>query len=130
VVGQEKNIDVVFYLYTVIKRELLRLLAEDWAAHKASYIAMGTGKNKHGSSFLYGALDAITAKLAAQKREAEAEPAMMQLIVVNDAELKTAIGELYSTTKQTKVRGTKLDGHAYSVGYEAGKRTNPTPAIK
>jgi hypothetical protein len=124
-IGEKHNQEVVTYLYGYLVSQLepMAMTAyrlSDTTMHAKTWL----------DSFYMGAINAINARLKAQKAEMIAESnACKSLVVIKDAELQEALRKFYPDIKaEPKKRVKSLGG--YREGVEAGKRVALNKAIE
>lgn len=125
IIGLPDMVEVVEYLWTYLRREIDRLGHKSWKDLDPE-LQEGTTEAKWWRAFCEGATVALGERLAIQQEQAmdTATPQgeeVRALVVVKDAELKTAVAQFYPTLEPVPTRATKNDIIATLYGYETGK---------
>lgn len=120
IVGRAADVEVVWWLYTYLRDELMRLAR----LSAAENVPRGQNPYPWIRSFLLGADREIGRRLAAQREEnKKANAESTALVLVSDADLKTAVARFFP--KLGNGRAAKVgswDGMA--AGREAGRRVS------
>ena len=130
-VGQPHNVEVVVYLYDYLVGELKRIAKDDYKRDRRTPFTgvAGMGLAAYTRAFMYGAAQAIHARLAKQSSEAQrTDSATMALVVQSDADLKAAVTRYFPSLKYRKAQ--PVNRAAYESGQRAGQTVAINPGIR
>ena len=155
IVGRPENVEVVKYLYSVLKRQFESMAYKEWKVYlkdiraelmkkypdytcsdKAiktpwKYFTGVSNRAKYTTSFFKGAVIGVRTKLSEQQRKAnEVHGAKItDLVLVNTAEVDAWMANEFPDAGQFQSRKSKVDGNAFRKGQEAGRNASMAKGV-
>lgn len=136
IVGEPGTIDLVLYLYDVVRRQVSHAANQDYYrirdAGEAYEIDWNTGKRKHitqnawRNSFGSGCAAGIEKRLRTERDEESQQT--QALIVVKDEQTSAALAAFFP--KLIAAKGARINSTAYANGYKAADSVTFTKGIK
>jgi hypothetical protein len=146
IIGRPDNVEVVLYLYGVLKRQFEQMVKREWNTYIKAVkkrISEITGipaksirpkdlgsnistRSNFYKSFYLGAVKGVKDRLEEQMQKAEHEygAKITDLMIVNDADIKAYMQVNYPDVGKMSSRRTRINGDAYRKGVEAGKSSS------
>ena len=147
IIGRPDNVEVTKYLYGVLKRQFEQICKKSWNGYikdvkkqvsemtgipvkqikkPTDYVRGVSSRPQFYKSFFLGAVKGVKDRLEEQYRKAEQEygAKITDLMIVNDADIKSYMSEHFPNVKPMSSRRTRINGAAYRQGVEAGKSSS------
>lgn len=142
IIGRPDNVEVVKYLYSVLKRQFESMCKSEWNAYlrtaknrisetfnisvKDVQLKRYTGVTKRPTyikSFMLGAVHGVNKKLTEQAAKAKEEfgAKMTDLMIVNNADINQYMSQHFPDTTAMRRNRSRVDGTAYQKGQNAGQ---------
>lgn len=134
-IGKAYNVRVCIELSEWLISELDRLSRASWKQYAALNAGRPGRKTREyesrmfKNSFIAGAINEITARLAEQHRQSQGDSAVTALAVVSDQALSVEVHKHFPSLKKSRHRMGGNDG-AYAAGQHAGRNISLSPMRK
>lgn len=153
IIGRPENVEVVKYLYSVLKTQFESLANQEWkdyakaTRHQLSlrgyapstpeykkpwkYFRNFSTKDKFVTSFYLGAIHGVHAKLKTQLQKAESKHGskITDLILVNDAAVKAYMQQHHPNLGSFQNRRKTVNSRAYNSGKQAGHNASMAKGV-
>lgn len=144
IIGRPDNVEVVIYLYSVLKRQFEQMAKREWNTYirsmkkrisemtgrpvkeiknPAKFVKGVSTRTNFYKSFYLGAVKGVKDRLEEQFKQAETQygAKITDLMIVNDTNIKSFMGQHFPNVGQMSSRRTRINGDAYRKGIEAGQ---------
>jgi len=152
-VGRPENVEVVKYLYSVLKLQFENMSAKAWKVYLKELRSAGflkhyskdsieykkpwnsfrgvSNRQKYITSFLLGAVLGVHQKLTEQQVAAEKTHGnkITDLVIVNDAAVQSWVDDKFPKLGSMINRSRKIDGDAYGKGQSAGRNASMAKGV-
>lgn len=153
IVGQPENVEVVKYLYSVLKVQFERISKQEWKKYLTKtreeignkfndldkehiskpwkYFNGVSTRFKYITSFFKGAVSGVRTKLNDQRREAEQKYGnkITDMVVVKDADVKEYISKEFPNLGTFRSRRSTINREAYESGVKVGSNASMAKGV-
>lgn len=159
IIGQPENVEVVKYLYSVLKRQFETIAKQEWKSYLEKtrkelqelypsespvliqepalfkkpwkYFKGVSSRSKYLSSFFRGAVIGVQLKLDEQRKEAENihGAKITDMIIIKDADVQAWKEKEFPNLTKMRTRKISVNGEAYNTGIKTGKNASMAKGI-
>lgn len=159
IIGQPENVEVVKYLYSVLKRQFETIAKQEWKTYleqkraeiQKKHVEEGAvtpihkkiiakpwkyfygviSRSKYTTSFFKGAVSGVSSKLNAQRKEAEKlyGSKITDMVIVKDADVKEYMRKAFPDLGTFSTRKSTVNREAYNNGVKAGSNASMARGI-